>query len=79
MIVQRLLATRSLQDGQRALIGSGILVMVQFALFLLVGLLLWGYYDGLSIEALGLGRSDEIYPKYIIEGFDYEIIKLNER
>ena len=37
LIVQRLLATRSLRDAQVALIGSGVVVMLQFALFLLVG------------------------------------------
>ncbi|MEM8557954.1 MAG: sodium:solute symporter, partial [Bacteroidota bacterium] len=34
LIVQRLLACRTLADGKRALIGSGIGVFVQFALFL---------------------------------------------
>ena len=42
--------------------------MVQFALFLFVGLLLWIYYDGATPAALGLSRADEIFPKYIIEG-----------
>lgn len=68
LIVQRILACRSLKDGQWAMIGSGIGVIVQFALFLLIGLLLWGYYDGASLEALGLTRGDEIFPKFIVEG-----------
>jgi Na+/proline symporter len=42
--------------------------MVQFALFLAVGLLLWSHYGGASIDALGLRRADEVFPKYIIEG-----------
>lgn len=41
LIVQRLLATRSLADARRALVGSGVLVGVQFALFLAVGTALW--------------------------------------
>ncbi len=68
LIVQRLLACRTQTDSQKALIGSGFIVMLQFALFLLVGLLLWSYYGGASLEALGLQRSDEVFPKYIIEG-----------
>lgn len=68
LMVQRLLTCRSLRDSQRALIGSAVLAMVQFALFLLVGLLLWVYYDGASIGSLGLSRSDEILPKFIVEG-----------
>jgi Na+/proline symporter len=42
--------------------------MVQFALFLGVGLLLWVHYGGASVEALGLQRGDEVFPKYIVEG-----------
>lgn len=67
LVVQRLLACRSLREGQRALVGSGVVVIVQFALFLLVGLALWGYYDGADLEALGLQRGDEVFPKFIVE------------
>ncbi len=68
LIVQRLLTCRTLQDSQKALVGSAVIVMAQFALFLFVGLLLWSYYGGVSLEALGLTRGDEVFPKYIIEG-----------
>lgn len=68
LIVQRLLTCRNIQDSQKALIGSGILVMIQFALFLFVGLLLWSYYGGVAVQELGLTRGDEIFPKFIIEG-----------
>src|SRR5881296_2457091 len=37
LIVQRLLAARGLKDAQRALVGSGVFIILQFALFLLVG------------------------------------------
>ena len=68
LIVQRLLACRSERDSQKALIGSAAVVFLQFALFLLVGLMLWSYYGGVSIADLGLSRGDEIFPKFIIEG-----------
>lgn len=67
LIVQRLLTCKNLGDSRKALIGSGFMVMLQFALFLVVGLMLWSYYGGVSVEALGLTRGDEIFPKYIIE------------
>ena len=67
LIVQRLLTCRTEADSRRALIGSGVLVIVQFGLFLAVGLLLWAFYGGASVEALGLTRGDEIFPKFIIE------------
>lgn len=68
LIVQRLLACRSLGDARKALIGSGFFVMIQFAAFLAVGAMLWLYYEGASMGALGLSRTDEIFPKFIIEG-----------
>ncbi len=68
LIVQRILACRSLKDGRRAIIWSGVGVMIQFALFLLVGLLLWAYYNGATLDALGLSRGDEVFPKFIVEG-----------
>src|SRR5437870_5531901 len=60
LIVQRLLAARGLKDAQRALIGSGMFIIAQFALFLIVGTSLWlaGADQG--------GRSDAIYPSFVI-------------
>lgn len=68
LIVQRLLACRNLGDSRKALIGSGFMVMAQFAAFLGVGLLLWAYYGGVPVSELGLTRGDEVFPKFIIEG-----------
>src|SRR6266480_621316 len=61
LIVQRLLAARGLRDAQRALIGSGVFIIAQFALFLLVGTSLW-----LSGADDGVMRSDAIYPNFIV-------------
>lgn len=44
------------------------MVFVQFAIFLFVGLALWGYDKGASAGDLGLTRPDEVLPKFIIEG-----------
>ncbi len=41
LIVQRLLATRSLRDARIAIVGSGVLVILQFLLFLLIGVAMW--------------------------------------
>jgi SSS family transporter len=67
LIVQRLLTTRNLRSSQRALIGSGIVVFFQFALFLFIGLLLFGFYRGLAPGQLGLATTDEIFAKFIVE------------
>jgi Na+/proline symporter len=62
LIVQRLLATRSLGDAQRALVGSGVLVILQFLLFLLVGSAIWA--AGLAPDGMA---SDQIFPRFIID------------
>jgi solute:Na+ symporter, SSS family len=62
LIVQRLLASTTLREAQRSLIGSGIVVIAQFALFLVIGLGLWAYYDARTFAA-----SDAIFPTFIIE------------
>lgn len=67
LIVQRLLTTRTLKDSQKALVWSGIVVALQFALFLGIGLLLYGFYNAQTPEALGLATTDEIFAKFIVE------------
>ncbi|MQA14106.1 MAG: sodium:solute symporter [Pseudonocardiaceae bacterium] len=67
LIVQRLLACRTLADGQRALIASGVVVGLQFALFLLIGSMLWIFYRGASPDALGLSTGDELFPTFIVD------------
>lgn len=62
LIVQRLLATRSLRDARTALIGSGVVVILQFLLFLLVGSAIWA--AGLAPGAL---PADEVFPRFIID------------
>lgn len=68
LIVQRVLATKSLAASRKALIGSGVIVVIQFAIFLTVGLLLYGHYHGASLTDLSVRRADEIFPKFIVEG-----------
>ncbi|WAE76038.1 sodium:solute symporter [Streptomonospora nanhaiensis] len=68
IIVQRLLGCRSLRDAQKAVIGSAVVVFLQFALFLTVGLALYSYFEGASTERLGLASSDELFPVFIVEG-----------
>jgi len=68
LVVQRVLATKTLAAGRKALIGSGLIVIVQMALFMIVGLFLFGHYNGMSISALGLTRADEVFPRFIVEG-----------
>jgi len=62
LIVQRLLTCRTLRDSQRALIGSGVLVIAQFLIFLLLGLGLWVYFGGRAFDS-----NDAIFATFIVE------------
>jgi SSS family transporter len=65
LIVQRLLTTESLKKSQKALIISGVIIFFQFAMFLLVGSLLYVF---LTPDLIGgeVMKSDEVFPKFII-------------
>ena len=62
LIVQRLLASSSLRDARKALIGSGIAVFIQFGLFLMIGLGLFAYYQGRTFAV-----PDSIFPTFVVE------------
>lgn len=62
LIVQRLLAARDLPDARRALLGSGVFIIGQFALFLLVGTSLWLA----GADRTGMA-ADAIYPTFVVE------------
>ena len=64
-LVQRLLAARSARAASVGLITSGVLVFVQFALFLVIGVMLYVYYQHVPPPALG--RSDEILPAFVAQ------------
>lgn len=64
LIVQRLLATRSLGAARRALIGSGVLVILQFLLFLLVGTAIWS-----AGHAPASMPGDQVFSRFVIDFF----------
>jgi Na+/proline symporter len=63
LIVQRLLAARNQRQSVTALLSSGIAIFLQFALFLIVGVMLWAYYQ---MPSASFGKADYIYPKFIV-------------
>jgi solute:Na+ symporter, SSS family len=62
LIVQRLLAASSLRDARRAIIGSGVAVLAQFALFLAIGTGLFAFYHGRVFST-----PDAVFPTFILE------------
>jgi len=69
LIVQRLLTCNNLKNSQKALITSGVLVIFQFALFLVLGLMLYTFYNGQPIgpDSNFLTDSDLVFPTFIVE------------
>jgi SSS family solute:Na+ symporter len=70
LIVQRLLAARSERQSVTALLSSGIAILFQFALFLLVGVMLFVYYH---VPSTNFGTADRIYPKFIVSEMPHGI------
>jgi solute:Na+ symporter, SSS family len=64
-IVQRLLAARDHRDSRRALLASGGIVFIQFALFLLIGVLLYVFAQHTPLLAPG-ERTDRILPLFLV-------------
>src|SRR5438552_8091538 len=64
-IVQRLLAARSERDSRRALLASGGIVLIQFGVFLLIGVLLFVFAQHWPLLAPG-ERTDRILPLFLV-------------
>ena len=64
-IVQRLLAARDQRDSRRALLASGAIVLVQFTVFLLIGVLLYVFAQHTPLLATG-ERTDRILPMFLV-------------
>jgi SSS family transporter len=68
LIVQRLLAARSQAQSKLALLSSGVAVFFQFALFLLLGAMLFAFYGGQHFE-----HTDRIFPTFIVSSMPHGI------
>jgi len=72
LIVQRVLACKSVKDGRRALILSAALVFPLFLIFLLVGAFLWVFYQvqpmaiPLPEAQPGIKANDFVYPIFML-------------
>lgn len=72
LIVQRYLCSGSAREASRALMWSGVVVLGQFVLFLIIGVMLHVYYTGYAPAALdmlaadGPVRTDRIFPMFIV-------------
>jgi solute:Na+ symporter, SSS family len=74
LIVQRVLACKSVADGRKALVLSAVVIFPLFLIFLLVGALLWAFYQGHPFQIplpearpnSGITADDFIFPIFIM-------------
>jgi len=72
LLVQRLLTCRNKRESQKALVLSGFVVFVQFALFLTIGVMLFAYYKFFPLQTK-LASNDEIFPTFIVQRLPHGI------
>jgi len=65
MMVQRYLTARSERQAGWALIGSGLVILAQFALFLTIGVGLWVLFQD-KPPSRALVKNDEFFPYFIV-------------
>jgi SSS family solute:Na+ symporter len=68
MMVQRYLSARNQRDAGRAVFFSSIVVFIQFALFLFIGVQLACFYDQ-NLPSIEFTKSDEVYAHFLIHSF----------
>jgi len=65
LIVQRLLAAKTMRQSQLALLASGVAVFFQFGLFLMVGAMLFVFYK-MFPPLVAFSKTDRIFPTFIV-------------
>ncbi len=71
-LVQRLLSARSQRDATTGLVLSGFIVFAQFVLFLVIGAMLFVYYQQTPLPR-PLGRTDEILPLFVVTSLPHGV------
>lgn len=72
LIVQRLLAARSQTQSKIALLFSGVAVLFQFSLFLLMGAMLFVFYKMFPPQT-AFAKTDYIFPTFIVDKMPHGI------
>ena len=67
MMVQRVLSCKDLKSAQKAMIGSGFFVLLQFSIFLFAGSLIWQYMGGVELI------KDREFSTFVLEYLPLEV------
>jgi len=65
LMVQRLLAAKNLRESRIALLSSGVVILVQFALFLAIGTGLYYFYGNVT-KGMAPTSPDRVFPAFIV-------------
>jgi len=71
-LVQRLLSARSAREASTGLVLSGFIVFAQFVLFLIIGAMLYTFYQHSPLPR-ALTRTDEVLPLFVITSLPHGI------
>jgi SSS family solute:Na+ symporter len=71
-LVQRLLSARSAKEASTGLVLSGFIVFAQFVLFLIIGAMLYTFYQHTPLPR-PLTRTDEVLPLFVITSLPHGI------
>src|SRR5688572_21425316 len=71
-LVQRLLSARSAKQASTGLVLSGFIVFAQFVLFLVIGVMLYTFYQHTPLPR-PLGRTDEVLPLFVITSLPHGV------
>jgi solute:Na+ symporter, SSS family len=67
LIVQRLLAARNKLQSQTALLSSALVILFQFSLFLIAGVVLFAFYRQRDPHAAAhFSRPDQVFPTFVV-------------
>jgi SSS family solute:Na+ symporter len=80
LMVQRYFCARNLTDARKAVVVGGLVVLVQFAFFLLLGTALWAFYQAqplaLAGDAGAVAGNDRIFARFILEELPTGVVGL---
>ena len=76
LMVQRYLCAKNVRQATAALLLSGVVVFVQFALFLLIGVMLFVFYEKAAIPAEVAAKADRVFPHFIVTQLPHGVIGL---
>ncbi len=71
-LAQRLLACRTKKESQKAIIGSGIIIIPQFLFFLFLGVMLYAFYAKVGLP--DIAKASDVFPYFIVTTMPHGVI-----